>query len=102
MGALRGAAPRPPEGTRAAESGWQLGLVTVLPSPARCPCSLELSWESWEGRQGQLAGMRSGAGTGWERWEWGEGEELRPGKEEEKHAAASPSPVESEEKQADC
>lgn len=42
--------------------------------------------------------MRSGAGTGWERW-GGEGEELRLGEEEEKHAAASPSPVE---KRADC
>lgn len=46
--------------------------------------------------------MRGWADTGWEQWEGGKGDELSLGEEEEKHAAASPSPVESEEKKADC
>lgn len=91
---------------RAAERGQQLCLVTVLPSrPCLLPCSLELSWEP-EGRarrEAETTGRDEGPG-----WYWlgavggGKGDERSLGEEEEKHAAASPSPVESEGKKADC
>lgn len=91
---------------RAAERRQQLCLVTVLPSrPCLLPCSLELSWEP-EGRarrEAETTGRDEEPG-----WNWlgavggGKGDELSLGEEEEKHAAASPSPVESEEKKADC
>lgn len=44
--------------------------------------------------------MRNRASTGWEQWGGWKGEELRLG--EEKHVAASPSPMEFEEKKDDC
>lgn len=91
---------------RAAERGQQLCLVTVLPSrPCLLPCSLELSWEP-EGRarrEAETTGRDEGPG-----WYWlgavggGKGDERSLGEEEEKHAAASLSPVESEGKKADC
>lgn len=91
---------------RAAKSSQQLCLVTVLPSgPCLLPCSLELSWEpeGSAGREAETAGKGEEQG-----WYWlgvvgaGKGEEMRLGEEDEKHAAASPSPMESEEKKADC
>lgn len=99
---------------RAAERRQQLCLVTVLPSrPCLLPCSLELSWEPERKarREAETTGRNEEP-----RWYWlgavgggkgdvvggGKGDELSLGEEEEKHAAASPSPVESEEKKADC
>lgn len=91
---------------RAATSSQQLCLLTVLPShPCLLPCSLELSWEP-EGRAGREA--KTTGRDGEQGWYWlgavgGEkGEELRLGEKEEKHAAASPSPMDCKEKKANC